>query len=317
VRAILAPATAAVSNGGLGFRGVVVNFRGCAGVPLTTGQLYSAGYTEDIRQALLYISQLYPAAPLLGVGFSLGANILTRYIAEEGDRCRLKAGCILGCPWDLVKNSERLESRWFFREVYSKGMGQNLVTMFARHLEAFSKLPGNRIADVLPQYHAMQKPTLVDFDDAITRHVGGPSPPFPFASAWDYYKWASSHKVLGNVRIPCLAINAQDDPIISRFPFDVGGNGYVTLAVTSRGGHLGWFERGKVGGLSRWISKPVFEWLDATGNDLIRPTVERGAKVEVDGFWTEEGLEHLGWKIISDGEEIIGAEGEGGLLAGL
>jgi predicted alpha/beta-fold hydrolase len=114
VRAILAPACAPVSEGGLGYRAVVVNFRGCrcldlavdscdhsyppgAGTPVTSPQLYSAGYTDDLRQALIYIRKCYPRAPLLGVGFSLGANVLTRYIAEEGEKSQLAAGCALAC----------------------------------------------------------------------------------------------------------------------------------------------------------------------------------------------------------------------------
>lgn len=66
-------------------------------MPLTSPQLYSAGFTDDIRVALMYISKTYPEAPLLGVGFSLGANVLTRYLAQEGDQSRLAAGCVLGC----------------------------------------------------------------------------------------------------------------------------------------------------------------------------------------------------------------------------
>jgi uncharacterized protein len=68
-----------------------------AGVPVTSPQLYSAGHTDDLRQALIYITKRYPRAPLLGIGFSLGANVLTRYIAEEGENSRLVAGCALAC----------------------------------------------------------------------------------------------------------------------------------------------------------------------------------------------------------------------------
>lgn len=115
VRAVLAPAVTPKSEGGLGFRGVVVNFRGCkstpvtspathcqsvctgAGVPITSPQLYSAGHTEDYRAAILYVRMKYPMAPLLGIGFSLGANVITRYVAEEGDKCRLVSAVALGC----------------------------------------------------------------------------------------------------------------------------------------------------------------------------------------------------------------------------
>lgn len=66
-------------------------------MPITSQQLYSAGHTDDIRLALMYISNLYPKAPLLGLGFSLGSNVMTRYIAEEGEKSRLVAGCALAC----------------------------------------------------------------------------------------------------------------------------------------------------------------------------------------------------------------------------
>lgn len=115
MRAILSPTCLPISEGGLGYRAVVVNFRGCmfrfgphprnvlmatpsgAGVPVTSPQLYSAGHTDDLRQAVFYISAHFPNAPLLGLGFSLGANVMTRYIAEEGQRCRLRSACILAC----------------------------------------------------------------------------------------------------------------------------------------------------------------------------------------------------------------------------
>ena len=45
----------------------------------------------------MYLKYKYPHAPLLGVGFSLGANVLTRYLAEEGEQSRLIAGCALAC----------------------------------------------------------------------------------------------------------------------------------------------------------------------------------------------------------------------------
>lgn len=45
----------------------------------------------------MYLNHKYPDAPLLGLGFSLGANLLTRYLGEEGERSKLKAGAALGC----------------------------------------------------------------------------------------------------------------------------------------------------------------------------------------------------------------------------
>jgi predicted alpha/beta-fold hydrolase len=52
--------------------------------------------------ALMYLKHIYPNAPLLGVGFSLGANVLTRYLAEDGIHSRLIAGCALACVGDVL-----------------------------------------------------------------------------------------------------------------------------------------------------------------------------------------------------------------------
>ena len=72
------------------------SFKLGAGVPLTTAQLYGGAHTEDIRSTILYLRQTYPEAPLLGIGFSLGANVLALYVEEEGEDCPLTSACTLG-----------------------------------------------------------------------------------------------------------------------------------------------------------------------------------------------------------------------------
>ncbi|THH05238.1 hypothetical protein EW145_g4942 [Phellinidium pouzarii] len=317
VRAILAQAVKPKKEGGLGYRGIVVNFRGCAGVPLTSGQLYSAGHTDDLRQALVYISHRYPKAPLIGVGFSLGAGVITRYLAQEGVRSRLRSACILSCPWNLLLNSERMEGSFFLRNVYSKAMATNLVNLIKRHIPAINKLPENRMTPLIPKLYALKNPTLIEFDSLVTRTIGGSSPPFPLPSARAYYEWASSDHCLKDIRVPLLALNADDDPVVGHLPLDIGNNGYVALVVTAGGGHLGWFEEGMGKFFRRWITRPVLEWLRAVCEDVNMEPSQASQIVE-DGEWlVEVGREELGVKVIGDVGEIEGIEGEGGLFAGL
>ncbi|KAL5490359.1 hypothetical protein ACEPAI_5192 [Sanghuangporus weigelae] len=317
VRAVLAQAVKPKEEGGLGYRGIVVNFRGCAGVPMTSGQLYSAGHTDDLRQALMYIAQRYPNASLLGLGFSLGANVIVRYLAEEGERSRLHAACALGCPWDVWQNSVRMEGNFFLRNVYSKAMATNLLNLLKRNAPDLLRLSENRFSPILERLDALKSLTLKEFDANVTSKVGGSSPPFPFPSADAYYEWAASHQCLSAVRIPLLALNAADDPIVGHVPTDVGNNGYVALCVTPGGGHLGWFEPGQDGHLRRWVTKPTLEWLRAVGEDFQTGPSQVPELVE-DGEWTTEtGRTHLGFKVLGDAGEIKGAEGEGGLFAGL
>lgn len=99
--------TKPIAEGGLGGRAAVVNFRGCASTPLTSPHLYCSGNTIDNHTATTYLASLFPDAPLLGVGFSLGAAVMTRYLGEQGDKSRLRAAVVLYCPLELKAMSAK------------------------------------------------------------------------------------------------------------------------------------------------------------------------------------------------------------------
>ncbi|KZT05358.1 AB-hydrolase YheT [Laetiporus sulphureus 93-53] len=313
VRAVLAPVCTPKGQGGLGYRATVVNFRGCAGIPITSPQLYSAGHTEDIRVAVYHITKRYPRALLLGLGFSLGANVLTRYLAEEGENSRLSSACVLACPWDLLKNSEALEGGWFHRTVYSSALGSNLQGIVKRHADSLSKFKDHPVGQAVAPCVALKSPTMEMFDNTFNRIAGGSMPPFPFPDAQAYYVWASSHHVLPRVRVPFLALNSEDDPIVQVLPIEAGGNEYVVFAVTKKGGHLGWFEAGK----RRWFTKPVMEWLKAVGEDMVVGNRDGKPIYEVDGFLKEEGRDDIGCMEIERGRRVVDVEAQDGVLSGL
>lgn len=66
---------------------VVVNARGCANSVLTSGLLFNARATWDIRQVARWARKTFPNRPLFGLGFSLGANILTN-VSSHVVSCR-------------------------------------------------------------------------------------------------------------------------------------------------------------------------------------------------------------------------------------
>lgn len=55
----------------------VVNSRGCAMHKITTTVLYNGRATWDLRQIVKWARKTFPNRPLFGVGFSLGANMMT------------------------------------------------------------------------------------------------------------------------------------------------------------------------------------------------------------------------------------------------
>jgi hypothetical protein len=227
----------------------------------------------------------------------------------------------------------RLEKSILGRHVYSKGpylliiinkrnsvlngigMGGNLKALVLRHAASFSKFPDHPIGLALPKTLALKSPTIEQFDASFTRIVGGASPPFPFATAHDYYAWASSHKFLGQVRVPFLAINAKDDPVVREAPKGAGGNGWVSIVLTPSGGHLGWFTV-EAGEMKRWFRRPVLEWLRAVGEDLVHNGQRGRPLFEKDGLLTEVGREGLGCKEFDDGLIVVTRD-NGDLLRGL
>ena len=50
------------------------------------------------------VQKRYPSSELLAAGWSLGGNILVRYLGEEGRNCPISAAASLCNPLDLVSN---------------------------------------------------------------------------------------------------------------------------------------------------------------------------------------------------------------------
>ncbi|KAF7448690.1 hydrolase alpha-beta-hydrolase protein [Pyrenophora tritici-repentis] len=235
LRETLAPLTAA------GWTACVVNGRGCALSKISTPQLFNSRATWDIRQTIKHLRTLFPNRPLYGVGFSLGANILTNYCGEEGSRCVLRAAVACSNPWNLEVCNVELQRTWLGLHVYSRTMGRNLMGLFHRHRAQITQISDIDVDALLKSKY------LHEFD----RHVQCPTWGYPTEGA--YYRDSQSVDAVLSIRIPFLGINAEDDPISSKAGLpteEVKRNPYTLLCTTDWGGHLGSFMWG--GG--RWFA---------------------------------------------------------------
>ncbi|KAF8514617.1 Alpha/Beta hydrolase protein [Gautieria morchelliformis] len=251
VRAALAEVTPDRKNGGLGMRGVAMNFRGCAGSPVLSKKLYHAGSTEDLRALVLWLSNVMPTSPLFGLGFSMGANVLVKYCGEEGDACPLTAAISIANIWDYFKAGRHIETGLINRYVYDFVLGDALRNLVRANSQAFQTETRFSVADLLRRRLVRTR----YYCDVVNSQLGG------FRDADDYYIQASCAQYIGRVRTPTLALNARDDPMAYELnlPYaEVQGSPWVVMATTG-GGHMGWFET-KV---KRWYVKPIREFLDA------------------------------------------------------
>ncbi|GAA6001257.1 hypothetical protein JCM10207_007489 [Rhodosporidiobolus poonsookiae] len=253
VRNVLAIVTRPKEEGGMGWRAAVVNSRGCAGSEVTSLKLYNGAVTDDLRCATAFISHFAPGAPLYGIGFSLGANQMAKYVGEEAEDCPLNGAVVLGAPFDFVKGHIALCSSWI-RMVYSKAMAKNLRTMLARHTDTFKTHPKLDWEAI----YGNPNMSLFEFDSLVTAPLAG------FGTAIDYYRSASASNVIADSAVPLLSLSALDDPIVSSdgIPFSAAStNSNLVFATTQHGGHLGWHEgffRPR-----RWIAKPATQFLAA------------------------------------------------------
>ncbi|KAI0205420.1 carboxylesterase-like protein [Astrocystis sublimbata] len=242
----------------------VVNSRGCAKSKITSGLFYNARATWDIRQTVKWLRNMYPNRPLFGLGFSLGANILTNYIGEEGEDCQFKAAVVVSNPWNLDIGNKAMKSTWIGHEIYLKTLGSSLRTLVNNNKAEIEKYGNVSISELDKVKY------VYEFDRAYQCNTWG----YPTEDA--YYRDASSVDALLNVRIPLLALNAVDDPIASfmGLPYsEAAKNPYTILCTTSLGGHIGWFE---IGG-GRWHAKPVYNFLSHMAFEIDHSSIDPSA----------------------------------------
>ncbi|KAK7343828.1 hypothetical protein VNO77_12876 [Canavalia gladiata] len=230
-----------------GWKVVIGNHRGLGGVSITSDCFYNAGWTEDVRTVVNYLHKEYPRAPLFVVGTSIGANILIKYLGEDGENIPV-AGAVAVCsPWDLLIG-DRFITRRRVQKFYDKALAIGLQGYAKLHQPHFSRLAN---------WEGIEKSLSIrDFDDHATRIVG------KYETVDTYYRRCSSSIYVQSVSIPLLCISALDDPVCTReaIPWDeCRANKNVVLATVKHGGHLAFFEGITASGL--WWVRAVNEFL--------------------------------------------------------
>ncbi|OAY82863.1 embryogenesis-associated protein EMB8 [Ananas comosus] len=213
-----------------GWNVVVSNHRGLAGMSITSDCFYNAGWTEDVREVVNYLHREHPKAPLFAVGTSIGANILVKYLGEDGENTPVAGAASICSPWDLVV-CDRFISRKLVQRCYDRALTIGLKGYAQLHQPILSRLAN---------WEGIRKSRSVrDFDNHATCLVG------KFETVDTYYRRCSSVSYIGNVSVPLLCISALDDPVCTReaIPWDeCRANKNIVLATTAHGGHLAFFE---------------------------------------------------------------------------
>lgn len=237
-----------------GLRGVGLNFRSCGGEPNRLPRAYHSGDTGDLAHVITGLRRSRPGRPIGAAGFSLGGNVLLKYLGERGDSAGIGAAVAISVPFDLPGSAWRL----------SNGvMGRMYGAYFLRSLRLKVRAKRHLLNGEIDVDRTLAARTLRDFDDACTAPLHG------FAGADDYYARADVRRHLAHIRVPALLIQSRDDPFVPSGATPdaiVADNPHLTAAFTDRGGHVGfvegalpwrarfWAEREAAGFLARELS---------------------------------------------------------------
>lgn len=226
-----------------------MHFRGCGGTPNRLPRAYHSGDSEDPRWLAARLREQFPNTPIFAVGYSLGGNVLLKWLGEDGEGSPLTAAVAVSAPMDLHACSRRINSG--LSRVYQR----HLLTSLRKSLERKALDPA--LAAALPN---ITDKTLFanfrQFDDAFTAPLHG------FHNVDDYYTRASSKPLLKNIATPTLIIHAEDDPFIcaSAIPTPAEVSPSVELAVSKQGGHVG-FVAGSLWRPEYWLEKRIPDFL--------------------------------------------------------
>ncbi|GKY96413.1 hypothetical protein MPSEU_000600800 [Mayamaea pseudoterrestris] len=252
------------------------NFRGCGRQPLATPRNYTGAYTGDLRNVVWQIAAKLPVnGKLFIVGHSLGANLVTKYLGEEGLSGTLPScvagGVSLGNPMSI--RSDRIGP--FMSCVMALGAKKGLLDNWSsfRHMhDSYSRTSFRK---------AFLAPTLAGVDEALAPISPRNEPEYPFAykigyeNAEAYWNDASSFVQSPHIPVPTMLLLAADDFLVfhssrARLQFCVN-NPNVLVVETKCGGHLGWQESPPDGSANGMLGT---SWADVATTDFIAAVVE-------------------------------------------
>ena len=224
-----------------GFQTVLMQFRGCSGVPNLLPRAYHSGDTADIREVIANIHRRHPGRWLGAVGFSLGGNALLKYLGEEGSNSLLAHAVAISVPFNLSRCADRLGAG--VSKVYSWHLLRSLHAKVALRAEDLESVG----VDISAALHSR---SFRAFDEAVV------APTFGFVDAEDYYSKSSCGPFLAHIQTPTLILHAVDDPFMTTdsIPTEADLSDHVTLELSQSGGHVG-FVSGPCPGAARY-------WLD-------------------------------------------------------
>lgn len=228
----------------LGYRCALLYFRGCSGEPNRHAASYHSGLTRDLDYFVGYLRKRFPGTPLAAVGYSLGGNVLLKWLGERGADAAIVTGIAVSVPFDLAEAAATVDRG--LSRIYQHALLRQLRRTALRKFRDWPEPPVTpaRIRGLRSFY---------EFDDALTAPLNG------FHGAAHYYERCSSKQYLCHIRTPTLVLHAADDPFMSRagLPTPEEVPPAVHIELSEYGGHVGFVIGGPLWRPRFWLEERI------------------------------------------------------------
>jgi uncharacterized protein len=232
--------------GSRGWNVVGYNFRGCSGEPNLKTYSYHSGATDDLHQVLAHVHRQDRPVQAL-VGFSLGGNLILKYLGEDPGAVlpSIGAAVTFSVPVDLAETTQLMQQagNWAYNRRF-------LRKLSAKIRQKAAMFPGEIDISLLSGVKSLR-----DFDDAYTAPLSG------FIDADDYYRQCSANQFLPDIRVPSLLVSALNDPFLGTncYPFETAkASEFLSLETPAHGGHVGF----RLAGGQYWSEKRAVEFVE-------------------------------------------------------
>ena len=214
----------------IGWRGVVMHFRGASHESNRLARGYHAGESEDTGYIIDLLAKREPHTRIAAVGISIGGSALLNLLAKRPD-LPLRAAVAVSVPFDLHQIADVMDRG--FSRLYQWNI---LNTLKRKAQEKF-----RRITPPFDYQCIRGLRNFRQFDDVITGPLHG------YRDARHYYDECSALNHLRSIQHHTLIIHAADDPFMNRdcIPDKASISATTTLEVFEKGGHVG-FVSGRI-----------------------------------------------------------------------
>ncbi|XP_068460093.1 monoacylglycerol lipase ABHD2-like [Clinocottus analis] len=247
-----------------GYRCAVLNHLGALpNIALTSPRMFTYGCTWEYAAMVAYIKRAFPQTLLVVVGFSLGGNIVCKFLGESPSNQDRVLCCVTVCQGYSAHRVQETFFQWDqCRRLYNFVLADKMKKLILSHRSSLLDLNGSNIGEVdLSKLYAAT--SLMQIDESIMRKFHG------YSSLKEYYEKESCMNYIHKVAVPLFLVNSSDDPLIHQSLLEIPRTlaekmPNVMFALTQHGGHLGFFEGAVLFAQPlTWMDKVIVEYTNA------------------------------------------------------